>query len=130
MGAVMLILERKLVADFQARIGPHQAGPHGLFQPIADFLKLIQKAVRREGGQAWTRFVRSSMLETDFFIAFSTLALLPLTYSFVFSGVEIATFLVIVVFLSGSWIGLLSSLFRVHLGIGAAHSCQDPSGMD
>ncbi len=36
-------LERKLIARFQVRYGPNQAGPYGLLQPLADGLKLIFK---------------------------------------------------------------------------------------
>jgi NADH-quinone oxidoreductase subunit H len=35
--------ERRLVAFFQARIGPNRAGPFGLLQPVADGIKLIFK---------------------------------------------------------------------------------------
>jgi len=37
--------ERKLVADFQARIGPNQSGVSGAFQGVFDFLRLLQKEV-------------------------------------------------------------------------------------
>jgi NADH-quinone oxidoreductase subunit H len=48
-GAIMLAvpmlvwLERKLVADFQARIGPNRVGPFGLLQSFADGIKLFFK---------------------------------------------------------------------------------------
>ncbi|MBM3760053.1 MAG: NADH-quinone oxidoreductase subunit NuoH [Acidobacteria bacterium] len=39
----LVLVERKILADFQARLGPMRVGPHGLLQPIADALKLILK---------------------------------------------------------------------------------------
>ncbi|MEM0328937.1 MAG: complex I subunit 1 family protein, partial [Nitrososphaerota archaeon] len=36
-------VDRKLYARFQNRVGPHLAGPFGLFQPIADLIKLLSK---------------------------------------------------------------------------------------
>ena len=36
-------VERKILADMQARLGPMRAGPHGLLQPLADALKLLLK---------------------------------------------------------------------------------------
>lgn len=41
--AYLSYVERKLVARFQVRYGPNQAGPLGLFQPLADALKMMFK---------------------------------------------------------------------------------------
>ena len=41
--AYLTLIERRTLARFQVRIGPNRAGPGGLFQPIADGIKLIFK---------------------------------------------------------------------------------------
>jgi NADH-quinone oxidoreductase subunit H len=43
-GVILMIwFERKLISDFQNRVGPNKAGPWGLLQTLADGLKLIMK---------------------------------------------------------------------------------------
>ncbi|NDJ86063.1 MAG: NADH-quinone oxidoreductase subunit NuoH [Chloroflexi bacterium] len=41
--AYTTVLERRLIASIQSRVGPNRAGPQGLLQPVADGIKLIFK---------------------------------------------------------------------------------------
>ncbi len=43
-------LNRKLIAHFQHRVGPFLAGPHGILQEFADFIKLMSKEVVEPAG--------------------------------------------------------------------------------
>src|SRR6266480_1346239 len=41
--ALMSVLERKILGRIQNRYGPNRVGPFGLFQPIADGIKMLIK---------------------------------------------------------------------------------------
>lgn len=41
--AYMTLIERRVVAKIQGRIGPNRAGPLGMFQPVADGIKMAFK---------------------------------------------------------------------------------------
>ena len=42
-GLLLVYMERRIAAFFQLRLGPNRVGPAGLFQTIADALKLVTK---------------------------------------------------------------------------------------
>ena len=48
--AYSILLERKLSAWMQDRVGPNRVGPHGLIQPLADGLKFLLKEDYTPGG--------------------------------------------------------------------------------
>ena len=41
--AYMTLIERRVVAKIQGRLGPNRAGPAGMFQPVADAIKMAFK---------------------------------------------------------------------------------------
>ena len=40
---IFIWMERRVIARFQARLGPNRAGPFGLLQPVADVVKILTK---------------------------------------------------------------------------------------
>ncbi|MBV9082169.1 MAG: NADH-quinone oxidoreductase subunit H, partial [Acidobacteriaceae bacterium] len=58
----LVLLERKVLADLQARLGPMRVGPHGLLQPIADALKLLLKEDVRPAHAAGPLFIAAPLI--------------------------------------------------------------------
>ena len=44
---ILIYLERKVCAFFQCRIGPNRVGPYGIFQSVADMIKILLKEIIR-----------------------------------------------------------------------------------
>jgi NADH-quinone oxidoreductase subunit H len=74
--AYMTLIERRVIARFQRRIGPNRAGPLGVLQPLADAIKMAFKEQITP-----TRAFRGAFLMApalSVFVALSAFAVVPL----------------------------------------------------
>jgi NADH-quinone oxidoreductase subunit H len=76
-----VLTERKVLADFQVRLGPMRVGPHGLFQPLADAVKLLTKEDTIPEDADRTMFWLGPVVST--FTALTAFCVIPLS-SYVF----------------------------------------------
>lgn len=106
--AAITYLERKLVADLQARVGPNRAGPSGVLQPIADFLKLLQKQgpveTRSESQWSWLWLSIQNMA------LYATIAVLPIGSGLLMVDTDMSAFLPF-------WAALVMALGAMLLGL-------------
>ncbi len=85
--AYTTLLERRVIARFQSRIGPNRAGPQGLLQPLADGVKLIFKEeLVPAGADKWT-FILAPMLAM--IPALVVFAVIPFGSSFELFGLKV-----------------------------------------
>ncbi len=60
--AYFTFAERKIIGYIQVRMGPNRVGPYGLFQPIADAIKLMFKEVVVPMGANRTLFIMAPII--------------------------------------------------------------------
>jgi len=78
MAGYIVLAERKIMADMQARLGPMRVGPHGLLQPLADAFKLMLKEDVIPAHADWFLFwVAPVMSVTMALLAFAALPIGP-----------------------------------------------------
>jgi len=87
LAAWLVLVERKLLGRFQARIGPNRAGIYGLLQPVADGIKLLAKEdfMPADAERGIFRFAPAIVAST----AILTFAVVPFGTPFTIGGKEI-----------------------------------------
>jgi len=88
----LVLAERKLLADFQARLGPMRVGPHGLLQPIADAVKLLLKEDTVPKDADKFLFYLAPIVSTC--TAFAAFAVIPITKLINIADVNIGILLI------------------------------------
>jgi len=83
----LTLVERKVLADFQVRLGPMRVGPHGLLQPIADALKLMLKEDIIPAGSDKAIFWFAPVIST--FTGLTAFAVLPFSQKFCVADVNV-----------------------------------------
>jgi NADH-quinone oxidoreductase subunit H len=73
--AILVLMERKLAAFFQQRLGPNRTGPWGLLQPVADIAKLLFKEELRPKAADAVLFAIAPVLSVT--TAFAAFAVVP-----------------------------------------------------
>src|SRR5918993_1998212 len=73
--AVMVLVERKVAAFLQQRLGPYLVGPWGVLQPLADVVKLMFKEELRPAAADKWLFALAPIISAA--AAFSAFAVVP-----------------------------------------------------
>jgi len=105
---IAVLAERKVSAHMQDRLGPMRTGYHGIFQTIADIIKLIQKENIRSS--ATDKILFNSAPYLIFIGSFAAFAVLPFSSWFIGSSIDVGIFfflaissLVVAAILMGGW---------------------------
>jgi NADH-quinone oxidoreductase subunit H len=73
--AVMVLVERKVAAFLQQRLGPYRVGPWGVLQPLADIVKLLFKEEVRPAAADKILFALAPVISAT--TAFAAFAVVP-----------------------------------------------------
>jgi NADH-quinone oxidoreductase subunit H len=104
-GLFLVYLERRVAAFFQLRLGPNRVGPWGLFQTIADALKLLTKELF--GTDRKDNLLYHSAYYIVIIAALLSLSVIPFGHGIAAFDVNIGVFFISAV----SSVGVLSILF-------------------
>ena len=93
--AYLTFFERKVIGAIQLRKGPNVVGPFGLFQPIADGIKLLTKETILPQNSNKILFLFSPML--TFTLALLAWAVIPIDYGIVLSNINVGILYILAV---------------------------------
>ena len=94
-GLLLVWMERRIAAFFQLRLGPNRVGPSGLFQTIADALKLVTKELT--GTERADKFLYNLAPYFVIVAALVSLSVLPFSGSFQAFDINIGVFFIMAV---------------------------------
>jgi NADH-quinone oxidoreductase subunit H len=85
--AMLTYAERKVIGAMQLRKGPNVVGPFGLFQPVADGIKLLFKETVIPSGANRVVFIAAPMV--TFLLALVTWAVIPFDEGWVLADINV-----------------------------------------
>ena len=93
--AYLTFFERKVIGFIQLRKGPNVVGPFGLFQPIADGIKLLTKETIIPTSSSKLIFLFSPIL--TFTLALVAWAVIPIDYGVVLSDINVGILYIVAI---------------------------------
>ncbi len=88
----IVLVERKVLADMQVRLGPMRVGPHGILQPLADAVKLLAKEDVIPADADQMLFWAAPVIST--FTALTALAVVPFANGMVIADVNVGLLII------------------------------------
>ena len=121
--AYAVYFERKVIGHMQARLGPMRVGPHGLLQPIADFVKLFFKEDIVPSNADKPIFLIAPVISVV--AALASLAVIPLWETFTIANINIGILYILALSSVGAYGIILAgwSSNSKYSFLGALRSC-------